>query len=118
MTNPELPKPSPSLEAIVGDETYKFDYSNTILIGFENDYQETNDNYDYTYMNNIRYIDEDGEIVYIYKSMNLWRELARLAFSRVLKPYPDEDDLDDYADFFTAELNNEVNYGSIEDNEE
>lgn len=120
MNTPELPKPSPSLEAIVGDETYKFDYSNTILIGFYNDFQETNDNFDYTYMNNIRHVDEEGESVYIYKSQNLWRELARLCFTRVLKPYPEEDDFEDYAQFFSAELNNEVNYGTslIEDDDD
>lgn len=103
-------QPSPRVEAFVGgEEEFVFTYRDTILVGFENKYQQDDPRLDYSYMNSIRHTTADGEDYNIYQSHNLWRELARLAFTRVIKPYPDEDDIEDYAAFFVADISGEVN---------
>jgi len=99
--------PSPRVDVnIPGEGEFSFNYRNTLLIGFENCYAD--DEYDYSHMNNIVHVEEDGTEIKIYHSEEVYRRLAQLAFSRILKPYPDEDDIEDYAQFFEAQMNNEV----------
>lgn len=102
-------KPSPRVEAFVGGDTeFIFTYRDTVLIGFHNAYQKDDPSLDFSHMNNVRHTTPDGEDYNIYESHNLWRELARLAFTRIIKPYPDDDDIEDYAQFFAADINGEV----------
>ena len=109
MTNPN--RPSPIVEALAGDDVeFRFTYDDTVLIEFRNIYQQDDPSYDYSHMNNIKHETEDGETWTLYKSSGLYRELARLAFTRIIKPYPDEDDIEDYTEFFAAQMDGEVNY--------
>jgi len=117
---PEKYQPSPKVEALAGgDVEFSFTYDNTILIGFQNAYQEEDPNLDYSHMNNIKHETDDGENWTLYNSSGLYRELARLAFTRIIKPYPDEDDIEDYTEFFTAQMDGEVNrYGIIDSDDD
>ena len=110
-------RPSPIVEALAGDDVeFRFTYDNTALVEFRNKYQQDNPEFDYSYMNNIKHTNDDGEYWVLYKSNGLYRELARLAFTRIIKPYPDEEDIADYAEFFAAQMDGEVNHYGIVDN--
>jgi len=106
MTRPN--QPSPTVEALAGDGVeFKFTYDNTVLIAFQNAFQKDDPSFDYSHMNNIKHETDDGESWTLYKSKNLYKELARLAFTRIIKPYPDEDDIEDYAGFFASQMEEE-----------
>jgi len=80
----------------------------TFLREFKNIYQEEDDSMDFSYMNNIVHYDEEGDLQKIYDSPELFQALGELAFTRLIKPYPDEDDIEEYVLYFEATLNGEV----------
>lgn len=81
---------------------------NTYLIEFHNMYQEEDESMDFSFMNSMRHTMGDGEVQHIYDSHELHRQLAELAFTRIIKPYPEEQDIQEYARYFEASLNGEV----------
>lgn len=112
---------SPRLVVELGETTLYFTYMNTYLVGFENCYQdqEGGEQFDYSHMNHIKHLPDGTETPeHIYESPDLYRQLAELAFTRILKPYPEEEDIEDYAKYFEAQLNGEVTYYGDEDGEE
>lgn len=101
-------QPSPKVEVgLNGDVDLVLTYRDTYLVGFENCYAD--DEYDYSHMNHVVHVMEDGEVISLYRSEEVYRQLAQLAFSRVVKPYPEQEDIDDYVQFFEAEMNGEIN---------
>lgn len=101
-------KRTPIVEVDLGRIVFKFGYDNTWLVAFKNQYQEDEPDDDYSHMNYIIHRHEGGERIFINDSAELFEQLDELGYPMIRRPYPSEEDFDEYARYQVSQLDDEL----------